>query len=96
MNPGELRAIEATAARDALLSLAAELEAEADVIGPRRAVGEVTRSALRRAANLARERAGGKPESAADSGPQSSDTRRPGTVLSDPGAADTCMEAGPG
>ena len=78
-------------AAEALRSLAAEFEAE-DALR----LTDLAKGAYRHAAKMARERAGGKPESAAESGPQSSDTRRPGTVLSDPGAADTCMEAGPG
>lgn len=75
-----------------LLSLAAELEAESR--HPAGYEGGGVGQAFSRAANLARERAHGKPGSAVAPSAQSGDARDAASLLRDPGAAD-CMEAGP-
>ena len=82
----------AAAAGEALMSLGDELDAmarewaEAGLGAPACGLGD--------AANLARERAHGKPGSAVAPSAQSGDARDAASLLRDPGAAD-CMEAGP-
>ena len=83
----------AAAAGEALMSLGDELDAmarewaEAGLGAPACGLGD--------AANLARERAHGNAESAADPSAPLGDGQEPASVLSDPGAADDCLEAGP-
>ena len=73
--------------RKVLLSLAADLEAEA--LTMRR---DLSKSALRHAAQLAQNRAESHHTDAERAGPVSVD---PGSVSVDSGAADDCLEAGP-
>ena len=78
-------------AAEALRSLAAELDGCAAITrtlrGSAFAIG-----AFSQAAEMAREAAAGGPGAISSPSPVERDA---GTVLSDPGAADTCMEAGP-